>query len=266
MNYNSKTRDGHIHSPYCPHGTKDPFKLYIDYAITRGLTEISFTEHMPLPGIFMNEDFLNECAMSFEDTEKYIEELTKIKEEYKDKIKINIGFEVDYVEGFEEKIKENLNRYSYVIEDSILSVHFVKIGDEYHAIDTKDEFDYLICKLGSIEAVYDLYYSTLLKSIESDLGEYKPARIGHPTLVRRFNLDYPIEYSNDELLDTICRKIKSANYEIDYNTSGLRKLGCNEVYPSGKFRDLVELYDIKVVFGSDSHASIDVGKEFNRKY
>lgn len=271
MNFNN-TRDGHIHSPYCPHGTKDSFKMYIDNAIFRGLTEISFTEHMPLPDNMTlskkmsNIDFLEECSMTHEATEKYIEELTKVKEEYKDRIKINIGFEVDYVEGFEEKTMETLNKYGDIIEDSILSVHFVKIGEEYFPVDSKNEFDYLVQRLGSIEAVYDLYYNTLLKAIKSDLGEYKPTRIGHPTLVRKFNLEYPIEYSNDKLLNEICKEIRLNNYEIDFNTSGIRKTLCREAYPSGKFRELVKSYDINVVFGSDSHTAIDVGQDFNRKY
>ena len=26
-------RDGHIHSPYCPHGTKDSFEMYVEKAL-----------------------------------------------------------------------------------------------------------------------------------------------------------------------------------------------------------------------------------------
>ena len=40
-------RDAHIHSPFCPHGTKDAFELYIEKAIKNGFTDISFTEHAP---------------------------------------------------------------------------------------------------------------------------------------------------------------------------------------------------------------------------
>ena len=45
-------KDGHIHSPYCPHGTKDDFEEYIINAIAAGFTEISFTEHSLLIIIF----------------------------------------------------------------------------------------------------------------------------------------------------------------------------------------------------------------------
>ena len=42
-------RDGHIHTPFCPHGTKDSFEEYIEKALSLGFKEISFTEHAPLP-------------------------------------------------------------------------------------------------------------------------------------------------------------------------------------------------------------------------
>ena len=42
-------RDGHIHTPFCPHGTTDSFETYIEKAIANNFTEITFTEHAPLP-------------------------------------------------------------------------------------------------------------------------------------------------------------------------------------------------------------------------
>lgn len=47
-------KDGHIHTPYCPHGTLDPIHLYIEKAIQNGFREISFTEHAPLPSNFID--------------------------------------------------------------------------------------------------------------------------------------------------------------------------------------------------------------------
>ena len=255
-------RDGHIHSPLCPHGSKDPFNEYVKKAIKIGLNEITFTEHMPIPRGFMNQEFLDDCSPSSDSFDEYIKSVKAIKREYEDRIKINLGVEVDYIEGYEEKLKEILNGYGKVIEDSIISVHFVRIDDEYRCIDMLEDFEYLIDKLGSLEEVYNLYYNTLLKSIKADLGEYKPKRIGHPTLVRKFCLKYPYEYKNEEIIEEIISEIKKRDYEIDYNTSGLRKELCHEVYPTGLFRELANKYNIRRVYGSDSHRAIDVGEGF----
>lgn len=256
-------RDGHIHSPYCPHGTKDSFELYVEEAIKLGLKEISFTEHMPLPGGFMEPEFLRTCSPTLELAEEYIKELDGIKDKYKEQIKINTGFEVDYIEGYEEKTKDLLNKYGSNIEDSILSVHFIKLDDGYQCVDfSHEEFGNLVKKLGSVEKVYDKYYETLLKAIRADLGMFKPKRIGHPTLVRIFNSEYPIEYTNIKLLEEIIKEIKVRDYQVDFNTAGIRKIYCREVYPSGIFAELVERYDVDVVYGSDAHTASDVGRDF----
>lgn len=256
-------RDGHIHSPYCPHGTADAFELYVEEAINKGLKEITFTEHMPLPYGFMEEEFLQECSPSIDVMENYFNDIYLIKEKYKDVIKINMGFEVDYVEGLEDEIKEILNRFGEKIEDSILSVHFIKIDNEYYCIDfSPEEFGKLVRKLGSVEKLYDIYYETLLKAVKSNLGIFKPARIGHPTLVRIFNREFPLKYSNSKLLEEIIKEIKTRNYEVDFNTSGIRKPYCKEPYPSGQFAELVEKYEVKVVYGSDAHTAKDVGRDF----
>lgn len=256
-------KDGHVHTPFCPHGTKDDFKIYINKAIKEGIDEISFTEHMPLPEMPIDKELFDDCAIHHEDVKPYFKKIDDLKKEYKGIIKINKGFEVDYIEGKEEQIKKDLDKYGSEIEDSILSVHFVKINDEYRCIDMLEDFEYILSKLGSLEEVYNLYFNTVLKSINADLGKYKPKRIGHPTLVRKFALKYPYEYKNVALMEKVVSAIKEKGYEIDYNTAGLRKELCKEIYPSGKFMELVNKYNIKKVYGSDSHQGNDVGEGFN---
>lgn len=256
-------RDGHIHSPYCPHGTEDSFELYVEEAIKKGLKEITFTEHMPLPGNFMDPEFLKECALPIDKVENYIQDLETLKAKYKQKIKINTSFEVDYVDGYEEKIKELLNLYGNRLEDAILSVHFIKLEDGYYCVDiSPKEFGKLSEKIGGVAKLYDKYYETLLKAIKADLGEYKPKRIGHPTLVRIFNSEYALEYTNIDLLEEVVKEIKIRDYEVDFNTAGLRKPYCKEIYPSGIFAELVERYGVRVVYGSDAHTALDVGRDF----
>lgn len=258
-------RDGHIHSPYCPHGSNDSFEMYVEKAIEQGLEEMTFTEHMPFPGYFMdNKKFLDECNLKPEEMVKYLESVSEIKKKYIGRIKINIGAEVDFIDGYEEKITQDLNLYGPKFEDSILSTHFIKVDNEYMAIDCTDGFERAIEVLGNLEKVYDKYYETLLKAVKSDLGKYKPRRIGHPNLIRRFAQLYPFEYKNYDLLEEIAKEIKKRDYEVDVNTAGLRKEGCGEIYVDGKFKEFVEKYDIRQVYGSDSHSSEDVARDFNK--
>lgn len=266
MKDNLCLRDGHIHTPFCPHGTKDSLESYVEEALKHNLAEISFTEHMPFPVYFLEDkDFQDECATPKEHMMDYFEAIKKIKEKYKDKIKINIGMEVDFIEGIEEETKKLLNEYGPNVEDGLLSVHFLKIGNKYTDIDGLDGFKRAVDYYGSVEKVYDKYYETLIKAVKSDLGHYKPKRIGHPNLIRIFNKLYPIEYKNYEVLETLAKEIKERDYEVDVNTAGLRKPYCGEVYVSGIFKELVNKYGIRKVYGSDSHTSSDVAKDFHKE-
>lgn len=38
-------QDAHLHTPFCPHGTLDPFHSYIEKAMKKGFDSITFTEH-----------------------------------------------------------------------------------------------------------------------------------------------------------------------------------------------------------------------------
>ena len=145
-------KDGHVHSHYCLHGTDDNFQMYIDKAIKSGLDEISFTEHFPLPKGFEDPTPKKDSSMDIKSLERYIQELKIIKTFYAGVIKINIGVEVDYIEGFEDEIKEFLDEYGKDFEDSILSVHMVKYDSKYYCIDyDRDNFKELVNLLGGVE-------------------------------------------------------------------------------------------------------------------
>ncbi len=263
MSIKKNIKDGHVHSPYCPHGSKDSFESYIEAALNLGLKEITFTEHMTLPENFLPPEIITSSAPPIHELNSYIKDLKNLKSKYLGKITINIGFEVDYIEGYEEKTIELLNNYGSDLDESILSVHYIKIEDDYYPVAlNSNEFAQLVTKLGSLEKVYDKYYETVLKSIQCDLGNFKPKRIGHPSLVRTFKTDYPLIYTNTLILEQIAKEMKKRNYELDLNTSGFRKPCCKEFYPSGTLYELLKYYNVPMIYGSDAHNSLDVGKNF----
>ncbi|MDF2594918.1 MAG: hisK [Clostridia bacterium] len=256
-------RDGHIHSSYCPHGTDDPIEGYIQEALKKGIEEMTFTEHMPLPDHVVSSELQRECALELGEVPLYFSELDRMKKKYNNKVKINKGLEVDYIEGYEAQTKELLDLYGEELEDGILSVHILKVNECYRCIDMgPEEFGEIAREIGGVEKLYDLYYKTLLKAIRADLGKYKPRRIGHPTLIRIFNQKYPLVYQNEKLLEEVVKEIKEKEYQIDFNTAGIRKPFCKEVYPAGLFFELVQKYKVEIVYGSDAHTASDVGRDF----
>lgn len=101
-----------------------------------------------------------------------------------------------------------------------------------------------------------------MKSIKCDLGNFKPTRIGPPSLIRTFRTHYPLTYTNTLILEQIAKEMKKRNYELYLNTSGLRKPYCKEFYPSGDLYKLLKYYNVPMTYGSDAHNAQDVGNFF----
>lgn len=255
--------DGHIHTPFCPHGTKDALKKYIERAIQLHFDEITFTEHAPLPNGFNDPTPDKDSGMKMELLEDYITELTSIKKEYKDQLKINIGLEIDYIEGFEQETTTFLNQYGSYLDDSILSVHFLKILDSYYCMDfSPDTFQEMITSLGTTQLVYEKYYSTLMDSIQQDLGPHKPKRIGHITLVRKFQEKFPRDFSDQEYVNLVLDEIKKHHLQIDCNSAGLLKPLCKDSYPPRWTLYKAQSMGIPLVFGSDAHQAKLLGEGY----
>lgn len=257
--------DGHIHSPYCPHGSKDTFISYIEKAIQHSFTQISFTEHAPLPKNFSDPTPDKDSGMDSELLPLYLQELRELKEQYKEQINIKIGLEVDYIVGYEQETTAFLNEFGPLLDDAILSVHFLQHENAYCCIDFSDkEFIRFSEQLGSVQAVYDLYYATVKKSIAADLGPYKPMRIGHPTLVHKFQLAHGEQIDDKQQIEDILQAIKDANYELDFNSAGLSKKYCLESYPPVRYLHFVKSIGLRYTFGSDAHTAADLHQHFEQ--
>lgn len=126
-------RDGHIHTHFCPHGTKDSTKSYIEKAIKSGFTDISFTEHAPLPTNFTDPTPDKDSSISMDQLMPYVEEITQLKNSYEKDIRIRVGLEVDFIAGYENEIRSFLNDIGPSLDDAILSVHFLQADNRFFA-------------------------------------------------------------------------------------------------------------------------------------
>ncbi|MCA1065963.1 histidinol-phosphatase HisJ [Rossellomorea sp. AcN35-11] len=255
--------DGHIHTPFCPHGSTDPFQMYIERALSLGYTALTFTEHAPLPNGFEDTTPDRDSGMSSEHLTEYFQTLDTFKEKYKDKIIIRAGLEVDYIEGFEKETTEFLNRFGGRMDDGILSVHFLQHKGKWECLDFSPEvFKSMMEHYGSVDAIYEHYYDTVLKSIRADLGPHKPKRIGHMTLVKKFQKLYPATHSFSDKTSLILKEMAHRQLELDYNGAGLVKPYCGESYPPADILQKALSLGIQPVYGSDAHsaAGMDQGR------
>lgn len=251
-----KIHDGHVHTPFCPHGSTDPLESYVLRGIELGLSGLTFTEHAPLPRSFTDPTPDQDSAMTFSELDTYVQEVTALKEKYQGTFNIFVGLEVDFIEGFELETKQLLDEVGPYLDDSILSVHFLKDPNgNYHCLDYSEEaFAEIVEIFGSLEAVYERYFETVKRSITAELGRFKPKRIGHVTLVNKFQKIYPPAFSYDEQVMSIIHLMKEHELSIDYNSAGVVKPLCKEAYPPERFITLCEQKKIPLIYGSDAHS------------
>lgn len=248
--------DGHVHTPYCPHGASDTLEAYVKRALQLGLEGITFTEHAPLPPGFSDPVPEKDSAMRWEDVEQYVEDIQALKAKYRGKINIFLGLEVDYIDGFENETKTLLNEIGPLLDDAILSVHFLEKDGKYYCIDYSDDyFAGMIPVFGSVDAIYEAYFQTVKKSILADLGQYKPKRIGHITLAHKFQKRFLPSRSFAKEIEEIIELISHYQYEIDYNSAGIVKPLCAETYPPEKYILKAQSLNVPIVYGSDAHSA-----------
>ncbi|GAA5415222.1 histidinol-phosphatase [Paraliobacillus ryukyuensis] len=258
--------DFHIHTNYCPHGTTDSMEDYVRAAINKGLKAISFTEHAPFPKAFTDPTPTKDSAMLTEDLEKYFAEGNRLKKRYQDKINIYVGFELDYIIGFEKETKTFLDTYGEQMGDGILSVHMLQAPDgSFVCLDySLENFANIIVQFGSVDKVYQAYFKTVAASIEADLGKYKPNRIGHISLIEKFAKKYPPLKNYQDNYMQLLQLIKNNNYTLDANTAGLYKADCGKMYPPQNLMEIADQMGIALVPGSDSHAANTIARGFDQ--
>ncbi|MFC7373361.1 histidinol-phosphatase HisJ [Fictibacillus iocasae] len=256
--------DGHVHTPFCPHGSSDTLNEYAERALSLGYSGITFTEHAPLPYGFTDPVPESDSAMKREDLPRYFQALKEIKQEFKGRLQIFTGLEVDFIEGFEKETDAFLTDVQDYLDDAILSVHFLQHKGKYWCMDySEDLFGEMASVFGSVDDIYAAYYKTVKDSVQFRFSSFQPRRIGHITLARKFHKRYPAQRTFAEDILFILEEIKARDYQLDYNGAGTVKPNCQEPYPSDWVVQEAAKRKIPLVYGSDAHTAAGLHQGFS---
>jgi histidinol-phosphatase (PHP family) len=236
--------DNHIHTKLCKHAEGELFE-YIEKAILRGITEISFTDHIPLPN-----DFDLAHRMQPDEMKTYAHWVKQAKETYPE-ITIRYGIEADYYEGLENYTENFLARHDFDLV--IMSVHFIRHWPEGNWV-----FDYNFPDRSQSE-IYKDYLSTLIKGIKTGLFDV----LGHADMIKSVG-DSLIQIVPNEV-NNLLETLQNSDMSIEINTSGYRKK-VSEPYPGLDWLPLIKKKSISVTMGSDAHHPDQVGLEFENVY
>ena len=267
--------DGHTHTELCPHGSGEATEKMVQRAIQLGFQRYCITEHAPLPPAFRDQyegtpAGYTEASLREDQVADYLALANGLKTKYAGQIEISVGFVVDFLPEHVAWTRDFLNTYGPRTQESILSVHFMRgLRQHFWCVDmSTDDFAAGFGQwLKTPQRVFEQYYQTVLASVQADLGPYAPQRIGHMSLVRKyqdyFGLTEPLDVHNLQLVDQTLALVKQQRRQLDLNLAGLYKPYCNDFYPGEQILQRAQKLDIPLVYGSDTHDIASVGRGYH---
>lgn len=233
--------DLHNHTTLCNHATGS-VEEYIKKAIEVGIDVFGFSDHAPM-------NFDPKYRMKFSQMELYETWVKEVQEKYKNDIKILLGYEVDYLDGY--VLDEVVNKK---VDYLIGSVHFLKNKNEMWGFDNPEFIGGFKSK--DIDTIWSEYFEAIESMAKTSLFDI----VGHLDLIKVFkylpNKDVRI------LAKNALKSIKSSNMVIEINSAGLRK-PIAEVYPSKQLLELAYEMQIDITFSSDAHKVEQIGAGYD---
>lgn len=238
----------HTHTMRCGHADDfaEDFE-YVNEAIASGISNITFTDHIPFPEGY---PFEVQGRMQYEELEDYLASIDYLKKSYDGIIEVKSGFEFEYVQEFENHIKDLKSRTDLMI----LGQHFVDDDGKRISIEHGDKVS---------DRALDLYADSIIEAIEKGL----PDIVAHPDLFLR-NREFGEK--EEEISRRICKAAKEAGIPLEINMGEIYKKSASierdlsledkkmkilsiTKTPSKDFWRIASEYGCKVLYGKDAH-------------
>ena len=218
----------HTHTMRCHHaqGTE---REYIEAALSVGMKTLGFADHVPYA---FPQGYCSSFRMERDRTEDYVKTLLALRQEYRGKIDILIGFEAEY---YPDLFLENLQfLHRFPIDYLILGQHL-----------TNNEYDgFYVGAPFSDAAVLQQWVNQVLEGLSSGCFSY----LAHPDLPQFVGEEavYRAE------MQRLCRFCAAREIPLEINLLGLRGGRC---YPSERFFRIAAQSGAKAIIGCDAHES-----------
>ena len=232
--------DYHMHTPLCHHAEGMPGE-YAHAAIERGIGEIGFSDHNPMPEQF------DDWRMSIADLPRYIAMVEEARAQYP-ALPIRLGLECDFFAGQEAWIEElaGMAEWDYLIG----SVHYIAPGWDVDNPKWIGRF-----REHPVEEIWAMYWEAYEKCIRSGLFDF----VAHPDLVKKFGFKPAGDLR--KYYEPSIAAAAEKHVAIEINTAGLRK-PVGEMYPTLEFLQMARAAGVPLLINSDAHAPAEVGANF----
>lgn len=239
--------DFHLHTDFCD-GANTPEEM-VKQAIEQNLESLGITCHAYTP-------FDPRYCIKPEKIQLFINEVARLKEEYKDKINISCGVEYDIYSEID------VTKFDYVIG----SVHYVKKDGEYFEIDeSKLDFITIVKEKynGDVYALIEDYYDTVGKLCLN----ITPTFIAHLDLISKFNKDGDLfDENNDRYVNAWKKAVDTLMEHVtvfEINTGAMSRGYQDRPYPSESQIEYIKSKGGSFILSSDAHSIYNLAYKFN---
>ncbi len=222
----------HVHSFRCGHAEDIPDEYYILQARLQGFRSIYFTDHLPFPG----DDL--PYRMPYSQLEEYISTLLELKEKYRMRMAVHIGFEAEFLPSYEKAgyYRRILNMPG--VELLLLGQHFAELEKGVYTLDPKHTANEAecICK-ATIQAIQTRRFPV----------------IAHPD--RAFMNAGPWNYDMEALADEVISAAEEKGVVLEQNLAS-KSIGGDLYRP--EFWQIAYRRNARVITGVDAHYIADL--------
>jgi len=213
----------HTHTYRCYHA-EGKEREYIEAAIAAGIKEMGFSDHAPWidPALGMERNYV----VLYDAVEDYFSTVRALREEYKDRITLYIGFEAECDPADPKEL------ISFGAEYLILGQHFYKTPEGY-----------IYAGFRGYEQYLPLYVDAVVAGVHSGYYTY----VAHPD-VFNYRTGDPSVYQKEML--RICEASLETGVPLELNFLGIRQ---ERYYPNPLFWELAGKTQAPVTFGMDAH-------------
>lgn len=229
--------DYHVHSCFSD-GKHTPEEIILS-AIDKQIDVLGFSDHS-------YTWFDIEVCRNLKEQGEYTKQVYSLSKKYSDKITVLCGIEQDY---YSERPTE---KFDYIIG----SVHYIKVQDEFFAVDDKPQMIIDAANKyfgGDIMSICEKYFE-LVGNLKEKTGA---DIIGHFDLISKFNQDNVLfDSANPRYVaawKSAADKLLKQNVLFEINTGAISRGYRNTPYPSNEMMEYLSKNGARFILSSDSH-------------
>ena len=236
----------HTHHTLCGHAS-GVSKRYVEAAIDLGLDTLGFSDHVPCE---FPDGYISSYRMYPKETKIYVDDILNLKEEYKGKIEILLGYEAEYFPELLDSMLKNIRQYP---------CDYLLLGQHY----TNNEYDGFYSGFRTCDRkTLSRYTDQIIEALQTELFSC----IVHPDLLNFYGDD---EFYKNEAF-RLCEAAKKHQIPIELNLLGLTT---HRAYPKDIFWEVASKVGNETIIGLDAHSphaftqeAVDLGIEYLNKF